>query len=57
MAVENAKQQIPRVPETIDFSAEEEKIIKFWKEKDVFRTCLKQSKGKPRCVLKENISK
>lgn len=48
MTEEQKKQQIPRVPETIDFSAEEEKIIKFWKEKDVFRTCLKQSKGKPR---------
>ena len=36
------------VPETIDFSREEEKIIHLWKELDVFKTCLKQSKGKPR---------
>lgn len=48
MSGEGSKQQISRVPETIDFSAEEEKILKFWKEKDVFGTCLKQSKGKPR---------
>lgn len=43
-----SKQQIPRVPETINFSQEEEKILTLWKELDVFRTCLKQSKGKPK---------
>lgn len=48
MVADGAKQQIPRVPETINFAAEEEKVVKFWNEKDVFRTCLKQSKGKPR---------
>ncbi|XP_067006975.2 isoleucine--tRNA ligase, cytoplasmic isoform X2 [Anabrus simplex] len=36
------------VPETIDFPKEEEKIIELWKKLDVFQTCLKQSKGKPR---------
>lgn len=36
------------VPETIDFAKEEEKIIELWKQLDVFQTCLKQSKGKPR---------
>jgi len=36
------------VPETIDFPKEEEKIIELWKQLDVFKTCLKQSKGKPR---------
>ncbi|KAF5300355.1 hypothetical protein FQR65_LT00975 [Abscondita terminalis] len=41
-------QDIERVPETIDFPAEEEKIIKLWENLDVFHTCLKQSKGKPR---------
>jgi isoleucyl-tRNA synthetase len=41
-------QEIPRVPETINFPEEEEKIIKYWKDIDVFQTCLKQSKGKPR---------
>ncbi|XP_044256881.1 isoleucine--tRNA ligase, cytoplasmic [Tribolium madens] len=41
-------QEIPRVPETINFPEEEEKILKYWSEIDVFQTCLKQSKGKPR---------
>ncbi|EFA11240.1 isoleucine--tRNA ligase, cytoplasmic [Tribolium castaneum] len=41
-------QEIPRVPETINFPSEEEKILKYWTEIDVFQTCLKQSKGKPR---------
>ncbi|XP_069693675.1 isoleucine--tRNA ligase, cytoplasmic [Periplaneta americana] len=36
------------VSETIDFAKEEDKIINLWKQLDVFRTCLKQSKGKPR---------
>ncbi|KAJ9574051.1 hypothetical protein L9F63_008577, partial [Diploptera punctata] len=36
------------VPETIDFPKEEEKIIDLWNKLDVFKTCLKQSKGKPR---------
>lgn len=36
------------VPETIDFPKEEEQIIELWKQLDVFKTCLKQSKGKPR---------
>ncbi|KAF5283434.1 hypothetical protein FQA39_LY04810 [Lamprigera yunnana] len=41
-------QEIQRVPESINFPAEEENIIKLWKKLDVFQTCLKQSKGKPR---------
>lgn len=36
------------VPENINFPEEEEKVLKLWKEWDVFQTCLKQSKGKPR---------
>lgn len=39
---------VQSVPENIDFSKEEEKILKFWKEIDAFKECLKQSKGKPR---------
>jgi len=39
------------VPETIDFPKEEEKIIELWKQLDVFKTCLKQSKGKPKILL------
>lgn len=41
-------QEIQRVPESIDFPAEEEKILKLWESLNVFQTCLKQSKGKPR---------
>lgn len=48
MANSTTIQEIPRVPETIDFSAEEEKILTLWEKLDVFYTCLKQSKGKPR---------
>ncbi|XP_063222598.1 isoleucine--tRNA ligase, cytoplasmic [Bacillus rossius redtenbacheri] len=36
------------VPENINFSQEEEKILELWKQWDVLKTCLKQSKGKPR---------
>lgn len=42
--------QIRRIPESINFSAEEEKILTLWKELNVFKTCLKQSKNKPRYV-------
>ena len=39
------------VPTTnISFPDEEEKILKYWKEIDAFKTSLKQSKGKPRSV-------
>lgn len=37
-----------RVPETINFSQEEEKTLKFWSENKVFEKCLQQSKGKPK---------
>ncbi|CAH2049428.1 unnamed protein product, partial [Iphiclides podalirius] len=40
--------KIIRVPESIDFPKEEEKILKFWKDIDAFQSCLKQSKNKPR---------
>ncbi|XP_049806576.1 isoleucine--tRNA ligase, cytoplasmic isoform X1 [Schistocerca nitens] len=36
------------VPETINFPAEEEIVLAFWKDKNVFKNCLIQSKGKPR---------
>lgn len=39
---------IYRVPENISFPAEEEKILQYWKDNQVFETCLKQSKDKPR---------
>lgn len=34
--------------EYLNFPKEEEKILEFWKEIDVFHECLKQSKGKPK---------
>lgn len=40
-----------RVPETIDFPAEEEKILAYWKQIDAFKTCLKASKNKPKYVI------
>lgn len=36
------------VPDSINFAAEEQKIIALWKEIDAFKTSLQQSKGKPR---------
>ncbi|KAK4015854.1 hypothetical protein OUZ56_030826 [Daphnia magna] len=36
------------VPESIDFSQEEAKILEYWKKIDAFKTSLKLSKGKPR---------
>lgn len=36
-----------KLPETINFPREEEIILEFWKERDIFQNCLKQSKGKP----------
>lgn len=36
------------VPETISFPSEEERILQFWKDKDCFQECLKQSKNRPR---------
>ena len=35
-------------PTNIDFAVEEERVLELWKELDAFRTCLKQSAGKPR---------
>ncbi|KAJ3602511.1 hypothetical protein NHX12_030265 [Muraenolepis orangiensis] len=39
---------VERVPESISFPSEEEKVLQFWNEKDCFRECIKQSKNKPR---------
>uniref|UniRef100_A0A8D3AS32 Isoleucine--tRNA ligase, cytoplasmic n=1 Tax=Scophthalmus maximus TaxID=52904 RepID=A0A8D3AS32_SCOMX len=36
------------VPESINFPSEEEKILKFWQDKDCFQECLKQSKNRPK---------
>ena len=37
-----------KLPESMNFPQEEELILKLWKDIDVFKNCLKQSKGKPR---------
>ena len=39
------------VSEQINFSQEEEKIMKLWSEIDAFKSCLEQSKDKPRFVF------
>ncbi|KAI9521008.1 Isoleucine--tRNA ligase, cytoplasmic [Dissostichus eleginoides] len=39
---------VERVPESINFPSEEEKIMTFWKDKDCFQECLKQSKNRPK---------
>lgn len=39
------------VSEQINFSQEEEKIMKLWSELDAFKSCLEQSKDKPRFVF------
>ena len=46
----NSGMRLSPVPEVdkISFSKEEEKILELWKELNVFQTCLKQSKDKPR---------
>uniref|UniRef100_A0A3B3ZPZ2 Isoleucine--tRNA ligase, cytoplasmic n=1 Tax=Periophthalmus magnuspinnatus TaxID=409849 RepID=A0A3B3ZPZ2_9GOBI len=36
------------VPETINFPSQEERVLQFWKDKDCFQECLKQSKNRPR---------
>lgn len=41
-------EEMYRVPETINFPEEEEKILKFWGDNKVFEKCLQQSKGKPK---------
>jgi isoleucyl-tRNA synthetase len=32
------------------FPTEEEKILELWKKLDAFKSCLKQSEGRPRLV-------
>lgn len=49
---ENTIKNMLRVPEVINFPEEEEKILAFWKNIDAFKNTLKQSKGKPRYILR-----
>lgn len=37
-----------RIPDTINFPEEEERVLKFWQDNKCFENCLKQSKNKPR---------
>lgn len=48
MTTQKAVQQVPRVPETVSFPAEEENILQYWKTIKAFETSLSQSKGKPK---------
>ncbi|XP_070500777.1 isoleucine--tRNA ligase, cytoplasmic [Chironomus tepperi] len=48
MSLNLTKADLERIPEHINFSKEEENILKYWNEEKVFENCLKQSKGKPR---------
>lgn len=41
-----AGNMLEQVSETINFSQEEENILSFWKEKNIFQETLKRSKGK-----------
>ena len=48
--LEIAGSDMDRLPESINFANEEKKVLENWKKLDVFKSCLKQSKGKPRQV-------
>lgn len=37
-----------RIPESIDFCEEEQKVLNLWEKIEAFQTSLKQSKNKPR---------
>lgn len=48
MSINITKADLERIPESINFPGEEEKVLQYWKDEQVFENCLKQSKGKPR---------
>lgn len=41
-------EDIYRVPENINFPAEEENTLNYWHDNKIFEQCLQQSKGKPK---------
>ncbi|XP_055858275.1 isoleucine--tRNA ligase, cytoplasmic [Episyrphus balteatus] len=43
-----SEQDIHRVPETISFPLEEQKILQYWCENNIFERCMQISKGRPR---------
>lgn len=42
------RNDVCRVPENINFPAEEENVLKQWKEGKIFEKCSQLSKGKPK---------
>ena len=42
------RDSLQRIPDNINFAAEEEKVVKYWFEEKAFEKCLIQSKGKPK---------
>lgn len=48
MSLKLDRSELERIPDNINFSKEEENVLKYWNEEKVFENCLKQSKGKPR---------
>ena len=44
------RESLQRIPDNINFAAEEEKTNQYWIEEKAFEKCLAQSKGKPRFV-------
>lgn len=42
------REDLGRLPEKINFPEEEEQILKFWNEQEIFAKCMKASKGKPK---------
>lgn len=42
------RSNVLRVPDTIAFPEEEERILKDWKAKSTFEKCMQLSKGKPK---------
>lgn len=43
-----AIESLHRVPETISFPLEEQKILKYWYQQKIFERCMQLSKGRPR---------
>lgn len=42
------RNDVCRVPETFNFPAEEENVLKQWREENIFEKCSQLSKGKPK---------
>jgi len=42
------RNDVCRVPENINFPAEEENVLKQWRDEKIFEKCSQLSKGKPK---------